>query len=689
MRRILTAHQRKPAKGSAGFWFAQGLALVFLAICLFRVYLEAGYALTTSKITGAIDLQDNLAPVLVAEVSAFGAIVLLVHALLGFIAYRLARLTETSFPGLRLASRRWLVTGWFVLIVGLVLAANTTWYPASLFAGETSVWRVRIAGVHPVVIVAALVAALVALLAWRSRALFRAPRISYAIAAAAMALLAASAFVPARFLDASATRVEPAHPNIIIIGIDSLRNDLTVPRLGAMQVPNITAFLAASRRFSDAVTPLARTYPSWISILTGRHPVSTNARYNLMPRHLVHEGGTLADALRARGYSTAYATDEVRFANIDGSFGFDRCITPPIGAIDFLLGLAGDIPLVNVVAPTRIGGLLFPSNHANRAAYVTYRPRDFTERLDRELEIAGPSFVAIHLTLAHWPYAWAGHAVPSDFDAYRHSYGAAAAEVDHQFGEVLALLRAKGALDNAIVVLLSDHGEALGADNDSMLRKTGTSDEIWETLWGHGTSVLSPNQYQVVLAMRAFGRAELPGPDRDYDWPVSLLDVRPTLEEYATGRAPGDVDGQSLLPYMADPANERRLAGRVRFTETDFNTPAIARGHYDASGIVNAAASYYEVDRESGWVQLRPDRLKGLIRSKQRAAMTSDMLLAWVPTWDGKTGRYLLTDRHAPLPSPLSGRPDPARQPVAAHLWDALQGRFPGELPADPAPPRM
>ncbi len=78
----------------------------------------------------------------------------------------------------------------------------------------------------------------------------------------------------------------------------------------------------------------------------------------------------------------------------------------------------------------------------------------------------------------------------------------------------MQLLADKHVLDNAIVVLLSDHGEALGAEEDSMLRTTGTSREIWDSLWGHGTSVMSPNQYQVLLAMRAFGRARLPGPTR-------------------------------------------------------------------------------------------------------------------------------------------------------------------------------
>jgi hypothetical protein len=275
-------------------------------------------------------------------------------------------------------------------------------------------------------------------------------------------------------------------------------------------------------------------------------------------------------------------------------------------------------------------------------------------------------------------------------EAYRNEYAAAVAEVDRQFSDVMRLLAEKHVLDNAIVVLLSDHGEALGAEGDSMLRGTGTSREIWDSLWGHGTSVMSPNQYQVLLAMRAFGRAKLPGPDRNYDWPVSVEDLRPTLEQLATGKAAADVDGISLLPYLEDPSRATALAPRIRFTETDFNTPDVLAGRYEASGIIDEAAVYYELDYETGWVQFRENRLPELLARKQRAALSSTTLIAVIPgRQPGQSPHYLLTDRRKPAPRALEGAPDPASEPEASRLWDALKARYPGELPADPELPRM
>jgi hypothetical protein len=500
-----------------------------------------------------------------------------------------------------------------------------------------------------------------------------------AIAAFLLAVPAAAAVLPpferSKAADAAADR-----PHIVIVGIESLRADLSLPRHGRARAPALSGFLREARQFSDATSPLARTYGAWVSILTGRHPVTTNARVNLMPRKLVHEGETLPEALRAAGYRTVYATDESRFANFDASFGFDALVNPPVGASDFVLGYGGDLPLVNLVAATPLGRWLFPSNHANRGAYVTYRPSQFIRRIENEVAIDGPSFLAIHLTLAHWPYAWAGKPLPTQPAQYRDAYADAVAEVDRQFAAVMQLLEDKGVLDNAIVVLLSDHGEALGGEEDSMLRGSGSSREVWDSLWGHGTSVMSPRQYQVLLAVRAFGRAALPGPAQAYDWPVTLEDLRPTLEELATGVAPRGVDGVSLVPYMRDPAAARAIGERVRFTETDFNTPRTLAGRYEVTGIVDEAAVFYEIDPDSGWVQFRPDRLPALLAAKQRAAFSPGSLLAAIPGAAGGPPRYLFTNRISPRPEVLEGPPGAWTDPEARRLWTALSSRFGEEL---------
>ncbi|HXV40661.1 MAG TPA: sulfatase-like hydrolase/transferase, partial [Steroidobacteraceae bacterium] len=605
-----------------------------------------------------------------------------VHLLLGAAAWGLARLTAAALPHLDARHDRAVIFGWFVLLAGLAIALNGSWYPESRFAGLDGAWQgplsivAVVAGTTTAVLVAGL-----SIAAWaRGRGAGRRRNRGAVIAAALAAVTGLSLLQGAT---GSPVARDLGRPHVVILGVDSLRNDMSEATAdGRSLTPRIDEFLRGAHRFTDTTSPLARTYGSWVSILTGRHPVSTNARFNLMPRKLVHEGDTLADALSTAGYRSVYATDEVRFANFDESYGFDQFITPPVGASDFLLGKIGDLPLVNLVAGSAAGRWLFPGSHANRAAYVTYEPEDFVARLDGELEIRQPSFLAIHLTLAHWPYSWAGQVTPSTPPENRDAYRRAIAAVDLQFDAVVEMLRRKGVLDNAVVVVLSDHGEALGFPSDTMLRKTGTADEIWNSIWGHGTSVMSPHQYSVLLAMRAFGRAALPGEGGAYDWPVSLEDVRPTLEEIATGRAPGDVDGVSLLPYLAQTAPASALEQRLRYTETCFNTPMMLAGRIETSGLVTEAIEFYELVPETGWVQLRQNRLPELMAKKQRAVLSRGSLLAAVPSWKDDSVSFLYTSRRSPLPRRLDRRPDPSQDPEAARLWDALHVRFAGELAA-------
>ncbi len=100
----------------------------------------------------------------------------------------------------------------------------------------------------------------------------------------------------------------------------------------------------------------------------------------------------------------SYSTDEVRFANIDETYGFDQAITPPIGASDFLIGTFNELPLASVVINTRVGQVLFPFSYANRGAATLFRPETYLARLDRELRFDQPTLLMAHLTASHWPY---------------------------------------------------------------------------------------------------------------------------------------------------------------------------------------------------------------------------------------------------------------------------------------------
>ena len=432
----------------------------------------------------------------------------------------------------------------------------------------------------------------------------------------------------------------PARPNIVILGVDSLRLAELQRFGGPGRTPNIDAFLRKSDIFPDTTTPLARTFPSWMSILTGRSPRSTGAVFNLIRREDIDDDPTIGDMLATRGYRTVYATDEVRFANIDRTYGFDQVITPPIGAVDFLIGQIGDLPLSNVVANTRLGGFLLRYLHANRGIAYLYRPDTFVDRLRHELPAGGPVLAAIHLTVAHWPYFHAGTPLGLQMhggEAPSPAYVEALQTADRMFQEVLDVLQSKGILENALVVVLSDHGEAFGIPSESLLNVTDSVDGLQAPVevlnWGHGQSVLSPVQYQVLLGFRGFGsQAEIGAQGRDLPAigePRGRRADRDGVVARALSRA---VDGISLAPLLRSPLSSRGPdEHRIRFTETDFVVTPTDSGEVEEEDAARQAARLLEVDRTSGWLQWRPEMVGPLLAKKERAALDATRLLAAMP----------------------------------------------------------
>jgi hypothetical protein len=251
------------------------------------------------------------------------------------------------------------------------------------------------------------------------------------------------------------------------------------------------------------------------------------------------------------------------------------------------------------------------------------------------------------------------------------------------FQEVLDVLQSKGILENALVVVLSDHGEAFGIPSESLLNMTGSAGKLLAPVevsnWGHGQSVLSPVQYQVLLGFRGYGsQAEIGARGRDLQQSASLEDVVPTVMELLREPVPA-VDGISLAPFLRSPSPSRgRHEHRIRFTETDFVVAPTDSGEVEEEDAARQAARLLEVDRTSGWLQWRPEMVGPLLAKKERAALDATRLLAAMPAApDGH--HYLLLDRQSGEGRVLFGRPD-SSDPSAQQLWDALHSNFSGEL---------
>lgn len=666
---------------------ALGLALVSLAMGVFDLW-QGVAELGSSRVGGNIIEQIESSPVTLHRLYAYMAIVLVLYLCIGLLAWLASRLTVGVIPAWQ-RFRFVLVAAWFVLLNFTVGLANASLFPWS----KTGQWSRVINGLLPQSIPAwqllatLLVLALLVLSVLRLRhRLANRTTLRVAVWGALIVVVVVTVRGMPVSLPEGARRAKL--PDIIFIGVDSLRPGLVGTSGTLGYTPSISGFVQGGHRFTDAVTPLARTYPSWMALLTGRRPARSGVRENLMPREQV-KVVTLADTLRAQGYQTVYATDEVRFSNIDGSYGFQEVLTPRVGASDFLLGSLNDLPLTNILANTFVGKWLFPETYANRAASVTYDPATFVTRLNAGVSTdSRPMFLAMHLTLPHWPYRWRADetSVFSSTADSAYAYLAAVVEADRQFDAVMKLLHRKGLLENTLVVVFSDHGEGLNLPMDNLARSEDRSSSIGVPVWssGHGTSVLSGSQFQILLAARTYGIQGLHESTGVHSQPVSIEDVAPTVLDLL-GLKPGAqaLDGQSFAPVLADSTGgdvAQPAGGRIRFTESAYSTPSLRQGAADQDSLLAEGADVFRINPATGWVEIRTDQWAELMAVRERAAIGPTRLLAAIP--DSKPGSsiFVLVPRFGGTSRRLSAAPKADEDAEGAALWGALHREYAGEM---------
>jgi arylsulfatase len=350
-------------------------------------------------------------------------------------------------------------------------------------------------------------------------------------------------------------------PPIVLISMDTLRADRvgTYGYNGAV-TPNLDAFAAQSTVFERAFSQASQTAPSHGSIFTSTYPsrLATNGEVSaLRSDHLM-----LAQILSLYGYQTGAFVGGADLGPSRGlALGFDTYKAPVdfgsiyhtgplalawLGSIDrtrpyflFVHGYDAHAPYVKpspygyiradasyeglgqsvgrTSARLILDGYLLPSFQAVGEQYRTFvRPRSAAGRaaLEKEVYPSGPPVMATDRDLAQM----------------RDLYDGAVSYGDAMFGLLMTALQDRGVLDEAIVVLLSDHGEQLGEHG-----------VFWH---GYG---LGDEETHVMLMVRMPGGAG--GGRRVHDM-VELVDVLPTITELVGAVTPAGIDGRSLLPAI-------------------------------------------------------------------------------------------------------------------------------------------
>ncbi len=168
---------------------------------------------------------------------------------------------------------------------------------------------------------------------------------------------------------------------------------------------------------------------------------------------------------------------------------------------------------------------------------------------------------------------------PEDRRRWRRSvrnYFSAYSHADHHFGIVWDALQNSAHARNTIVVVLSDHGFHLGERN--RFRKT----TLWEQVAGVPLIIHDPTERR----------------GREIHQPVALLDVGPTLLDYARLTPPDDWPGRSLRAVVeGQPAPNRAVP------TFHYDSASVRYGRYRLIRYADASVSLF--DLEEDWWQMR------------------------------------------------------------------------------------
>ncbi len=211
------------------------------------------------------------------EVASFLVTLVLLHVVFACVTWLLACATAIFSPTARAKFGR-IVVGWFCVLAGIAIVYNALWYPRTLIGAYYHDAVAAPAGPWPIGQVAYYAGFGLCLLVLGRAALLlyvrsgRTARRRSLWAASAAALLAAITLLWPADRSGVAAASTAGRPNIIILGIDSLRLEQMRRFGGSGVTPNLDRFLAKADIFSDATTPSGADI-----LVLGRNTVRTFA----------------------------------------------------------------------------------------------------------------------------------------------------------------------------------------------------------------------------------------------------------------------------------------------------------------------------------------------------------------------------------------------------------------------------
>lgn len=423
---------------------------------------------------------------------------------------------------------------------------------------------------------------------------------------------------------------------VILISIDTLRSD-RLPAYGyrGVETPALDALRRDAVLFERAYSHVPLTLPSHASILSGVLPPEHGVRDNSGYTFAAAEHPYLPRLFKQAGYATAAFVSSFVLRRETGlGDGFDSYDQGPENG----------------------GG------EAERAGAETVRAAVDWLRGRATSKSEGPVFLFLHLYDPHAPYR------PAEPFASRYKaepYDGEIAATDAAVGTLLDELKRSGLYDEAVVVLLSDHGEALGEHGEAQ----------------HGV-FLYRETLQVPLLIK------LPGGARGGETvtePAQLADVAPTLLALTGRPVPAEIDG---IPLLGQPGVEKGQAKPARRIYAETFYPRLHLGWSELASLTEDRFHYihgptpelFDLVADPAETRNLLDRERRVYAALRQAIDAYPRELAAPAAVDEETVRKLAALGYAGTGRATTGPlPDPRTQRDVLRDLEAAKGAISGE----------
>lgn len=329
-----------------------------------------------------------------------------------------------------------------------------------------------------------------------------------------------------------APAIEPSKRRLVImIGGDTFRGDQVGAKVnGVPLTPNIEAFAKDAVRFDNAIAQTSWTLPSFMSLFTGlneyNHGVGIKHALPLDKPFLVQN-------LAKEFITIGFHGGKVMNPRWGFSRGFDYYKHfAPAGALYPRGGRHVFNKGIETLKEKKFPDLfLFLHTYQVHAPYAP--PLKYLHRLNKK-----PRFERLDIVNVN---KFEKTYLPVREDKKRalmELYQAEILAFDAFFGEFTAKLKKMELYDDAMIILLSDHGEEFFEHNG----------------WGHSHSIYN-EQVHVPLLIK-FPKSKFK--DKRIRRIVGLVDVMPTVLSYFNIKYPQRLDGENLMPLLTDGHIERK-----------------------------------------------------------------------------------------------------------------------------------